>query len=574
MPAAASKKIAKEILILSALIVGISYFLIAFDVVDRWYAFTRAHEDWELDELTVIFISTVLAAAVTMMRHSRFLDKNYSEPPSFSSRTALSDERSLLKLPLTAFYVFGLSVIGIFLMLSYFLMSNAINNQKHDAHVINVSGRQRMLSQKAGLIVANMTYPEKRKDARRDLRETIDLMRLGHNGLIYGDERLDLPPLESDQLKALYLEDKQAYGRPDRQITMTLDERVNHYLDDLEQILLLEDSQLVMDNKLIAHVLKDYPHTLLPLLDRVVGQFETETAQRNVRLRNMERAMLFLILAVLITEGIFLFRPMVLLVRRQAEEIERKKDNEKLAALGELSGGLAHEINNALQPALGLSPIIVKSLREKGEETLADYVDVIESSALHARKIVQNVLIFAREQEKEEEIHLAGDLFKEAAAFSQSAMVSSVTVDFVLQGFNKNHPVFIRCDKDSVFQVFTNIIKNAAQAMNDKGTIHVLANLSPVGRNETGVSDLGQADSRKFIVIEVRDTGSGINEETLGQIFNPFFTTKDVGEGTGLGLSVAYGIMRHIGGAITAESIVGKGSCFRLYFPVFERESE
>ncbi len=116
---------------------------------------------------------------------------------------------------------------------------------------------------------------------------------------------------------------------------------------------------------------------------------------------------------------------------------------------------------------------------------------------------------------------------------------------------------YIKGDPSHLQQVFMNMIINAADAMDDRGTLTIATRKVA-------------SDGRSFVSIEFTDTGHGISEEHLGKLFEPFFTTKPVGKGTGLGLAVSYGIVKHHGGEIMVKSMVGKGTSFFIRFPVAE----
>lgn len=228
--------------------------------------------------------------------------------------------------------------------------------------------------------------------------------------------------------------------------------------------------------------------------------------------------------------------------RRQMEQQIAQAD--KLAAIGELSAGVAHEINNPLGVILGYTQLLLK------ESTLhKEDLKIIEKHVKNCKVVVSDLLTFSRKG---------------------SAKMETVDIAQVVNGvigFLSNHSDFrnieliveqesdvqmtVLGNKQELSQVMINLLINASHAVDGKGSIHI----TPI-RN-----------TRDKIQIQVKDDGKGIEPENLSKIFNPFFTTKPVGQGTGLGLSVGYGIIKRHQGNISVDSILGKGSVFTITLP-------
>jgi PAS domain S-box-containing protein len=246
---------------------------------------------------------------------------------------------------------------------------------------------------------------------------------------------------------------------------------------------------------------------------------------------------------------------------RQREAAER--DREKLAALGQLAGGVAHEINNLLQPALALPELVRDRLPADDIESREDLDCVIECAG-KMRDIVRNILLFARKEEPRlATLELAAEV-RAALGFVGDLIPPSIT----LQAENLDtHPgCMVAANKTQLTQVLTNLVVNAAQATRGAGTVTVsVARIDPTAEE---AADLAIEAGRGYLTVSVTDTGSGMDEATRARIFEPFFTTKPVGQGTGLGLSVAYGILRSWQGAIAVRSAPGHGTTFVLYVPV------
>ncbi|UCG87334.1 MAG: hypothetical protein JSW71_01965 [Gemmatimonadota bacterium] len=219
---------------------------------------------------------------------------------------------------------------------------------------------------------------------------------------------------------------------------------------------------------------------------------------------------------------------------------------ERLATIGQLVAGVAHEINEPLGSILGFA-----QLAQKGDgvpdSTVRDLNKII-ASCLQAREIVHKLKIFARQTPIENRWIAVSDVVDEALSFVHGRCVNQ-GIEVVRQ--EEGELQRIEGDPVQLKQVVVNLAVNAAQAMRDGGTLTITTRGSGEG-----------------VIIEVADTGTGMSERVLKQLFNPFFTTKDVGEGTGLGLSVVHGIVKAHGGEIYAESVVGQGSKFTVQLPI------
>jgi two-component system NtrC family sensor kinase len=219
----------------------------------------------------------------------------------------------------------------------------------------------------------------------------------------------------------------------------------------------------------------------------------------------------------------------------------------KMAALGELAAGVAHEINNPLTGVLTFSSLILKKMDE-AHPWRKDLEAIVQQTS-RCRDIVKGLLDFARQRKPDKrlwDIHLLLD--KTLTLVANQAPFHNIEVR---KEFGQEMPqLFI--DGDQIQQVFMNILLNAADAMAEKGgTLMIRTDL----RN-------GMAE------VAFTDTGSGISKEHLSKIFDPFFTTKQTGKGTGLGLAISYGIIQGHSGDIRVESVVGKGSTFRIRLPL------
>ena len=250
-----------------------------------------------------------------------------------------------------------------------------------------------------------------------------------------------------------------------------------------------------------------------------------------------------------------------IIMRREAEQDKLKLEEQlrhadRLATIGQLAAGVAHELNEPLGHILGFAQL-VKKCPELPAQAQAD-VDRILSSSFYAREIVKRLLIFSRQispqKTKVNVNHLVTNAFNflEPRCASDGIEVSCSLSPDVPE---------IDADPSQLNQVFVNLIVNAMQAMPDGGKLTICT-----------------LKERAKISITIEDTGIGMDEEVLKKIFTPFFTTKDVGLGTGLGLPVVHGIVTAHGGSIKVESKVGEGTKCRIQLPVqrgkpFERRT-
>lgn len=236
------------------------------------------------------------------------------------------------------------------------------------------------------------------------------------------------------------------------------------------------------------------------------------------------------------------------------EELERTQaqlvQSEKLASVGLLAGGIAHEINNPLTVILGRAEMML--LEEGIPDNLHGDLEIIRIETARIAEIVRNLLVFSRDSANIalEPLDVSEVIRRSLALVEHQFELDEIEI---VKDLSPDLP-HIRANRGQLEQVITNLFINAMQAMTEGGTLTVRTFCA--GPSEVGV--------------EVTDTGCGIPQDALGKIFEPFFTTKSEGQGTGLGLAVAYGIIQRHGGQIGVDSKEGEGAQFTITLPALD----
>ncbi|MBN2420036.1 MAG: response regulator [Deltaproteobacteria bacterium] len=246
-------------------------------------------------------------------------------------------------------------------------------------------------------------------------------------------------------------------------------------------------------------------------------------------------------------------------------EAERNKLNaqlqqaQKLESLGNLAGGIAHDFNNILSVIIGFTEIALFDV-EKDSKVKESLQEVFKAS-MRAKDLVKQILTFARRSDDEIKPVKVKSIVKEVLDFLRSSIPTTIQIKQNIQSDSS-----IMGNPTQLHQVFMNLCTNAAYAMEEEG-----------GILEIGLEDI-RFDRPKFIrgqfikpgeyiVLKVSDTGAGISLDVIGSIFEPYYTTKTPGEGTGLGLALVHSIVDSYGGKVDVESTLGKGSVFSIYIP-------
>ena len=256
-------------------------------------------------------------------------------------------------------------------------------------------------------------------------------------------------------------------------------------------------------------------------------------------------------------------RAMVRTVNDLATTKEQLAQKEKLAAVGQLVSGVAHELNNPLQGVLGYAELM---LTARPADPATEELRAIRDNANRAAGIVRNLLTFAGRSSSPRGWQQINTIVADAAA-ARARQLASSGIDLKLQAAERLPLVYV--DQRRLEDVIVNLLQNAEAAIAARRAGKSRSSTVPAGAaGEIVVSTRCTPQPDERIIIEVSDNGSGLEEEDLRRVFDPFFTTSEVGKGTGLGLSMCYGIVREHGGQITARNLAGGGAVFAVEMPV------
>ncbi len=233
--------------------------------------------------------------------------------------------------------------------------------------------------------------------------------------------------------------------------------------------------------------------------------------------------------------------------------------SQKLESIGTLASGIAHDFNNILSIIIGHSHILNEVRSD--DEKFSKSISALEQASNRGAALVQKMMTFAQKSESIYEAKNINELIREMESMIKETLPRFISIKTQL---DENIPV-IAIDPTQFQQVLLNLCVNARDAMSKGGVLTIKSSLANA---EYLPSKFQTAPSSQYVCIEVSDTGAGMDEYVLRRIFEPFYTTKEKGKGTGLGLPVAYGVVENHGGFIDVESEVGKGTAFYLYFPV------
>ncbi|OIN87663.1 MAG: hybrid sensor histidine kinase/response regulator [Alphaproteobacteria bacterium CG1_02_46_17] len=240
--------------------------------------------------------------------------------------------------------------------------------------------------------------------------------------------------------------------------------------------------------------------------------------------------------------------------------------SQKMQAVGQLAGGIAHDFNNLLTAIIGFCDLLL--LRHKpGDPSFGD-IQQIKQNSNRAANLVRQLLAFSRQQTLRPKVQDITDILTEVAHLLRRLIGANIELQLV----HGNNLGLVKVDSGQMEQVLVNMVVNARDAMPDGGDLIIttshIHNEAPMTFGQD-IMPIGE-----WVKIDVADSGTGISPDIMERILEPFFTTKDVGKGTGLGLATVYGIIRQTGGYLGISSKVGEGTTFSIYLPCVHDDEE
>ncbi|MBU0484065.1 MAG: DUF3365 domain-containing protein [Proteobacteria bacterium] len=270
---------------------------------------------------------------------------------------------------------------------------------------------------------------------------------------------------------------------------------------------------------------------------------------------------------ILFNEKDYILETFIDITEQKETEVSRVKlenrlnQAQKMEAIGTLAGGIAHDFNNILTPILGYTEIVQSTLPERSESR--ENLSEVLKAAYRAKELVKQILTFSRQTEHELKPLKISLVIKEALKLLRSTIPTTIEIKENIDAQTGN----VLADPTQIHQVLMNLCTNAYQAMRETGGILAveLKNIE-IGKGDEKVAGLHLAVG-PYVKLCVSDSGPGMERAVADKIFEPYFTTKKKGEGTGLGLSLVHGIVKSHGGHITVYSEPGKGTSFHVYLP-------
>jgi two-component system cell cycle sensor histidine kinase/response regulator CckA len=258
--------------------------------------------------------------------------------------------------------------------------------------------------------------------------------------------------------------------------------------------------------------------------------------------------------------------------RKRAEEEQKFLQRQlaqahKMEAVGTLAGGIAHDFNNILAAILGYSELAQEEIQEGSRAR--EYLDQIFKAGNRAKDLVRQILTFSRKRPEAQQFSLQpAPVIKEALKLMRATLPTTIRIEEEIY----SDCGFILANPTHIHQVLVNLCTNALHAMEDeKGTLTV--KLSRAMFTEDEIINEPNVSAGSFVELAVTDTGHGMDKGTLERIFEPYFTSKEIGKGSGMGLALVHGIVQGCEGFIKVESELGKGTTFHIFFPAMEEKA-
>ena len=448
---------------------------------------------------------------------------------------------ALRRLTLRQGYLIALGIIFLVATFKFVAMELLVVQQDDAAIVINISGRQRMLSQRAAFFAQEFMYSQteqERNAVRSNIQTTIDEFEGNHQDLIEGNSIRNLPILTNKDFYDVYYNQSPA-----------LDDLVKEYVRSVRIIL---NSQGQGSD---AHMALDYinqigPYVLLNKLDDVVKLHEKKAKKDVQFILNLQKVFWFLTILVLSLEGLYLFRPMIRRIEGNIDELKKteRKIKSQLEELERFTTIASHDLQEPLRKVIGFTERLEKHLQGKLDDKAQTYMNFISLGANHMRELVRGLHKYSK-------ILAAEDNLEKVDA-NKALKLALKNLDENIRNINAeiSHDDLpeITYNKEMLVQVFEELIENAIKYRGDD------ALFVSVGASE-------ERENWKFCIA---DNGIGVNEKFFERIFSMFqrLHRKEDIPGVGIGLTLAAKIIERHGGEISVKSIEGQGTQF--YFTV------
>jgi PAS domain S-box-containing protein len=245
-----------------------------------------------------------------------------------------------------------------------------------------------------------------------------------------------------------------------------------------------------------------------------------------------------------------------------AEYEKRFQQAQKMEAIGTLAGGVAHDFNNILSAVLGYAELARDEI--PADSRAARHLQEVTRAGNRAKELVKQILTFSRNNQPQQKPVLMQVMVKEAVKLLRASIPTTIKIELNIDGTCGA----VLADPTQLHQIVMNLCTNAYHAMREGGGVLTLGLLNVTLKDSIAVAVGANLPAGEYILFTVADTGTGIEGDISKKIFEPYFTTKSKGEGSGMGLSVVHGIVTHLGGGITVNSNPGKGTTFEVYIPV------
>ncbi len=497
--------------------------------------------------------------------------------------SSLKGGEKLKSLSVTQAYIVAFLLLAMWSTFAFLTMQNQIHGQERYAQLINISGKQRMLSQRTALL-ASQFFETQDLSYLEDLQHFSKLMREDHQFL--------LSNIPSEHLRQIY------YDQPNH-----LAVRVAGYLDQVNHF-------IAHDPQVLSTDIFNQANRLLPRLDFAVNAYEAESRQKTIQLMRIERLILVGSLLTLILEALLILRPtlrkanlsmqqleamvtkktselqtqketLAQLVKDYELEIETRKKYEqerrelelqlrqkyKMEALGTMAAGISHNFNNSLALVLGSLEL---ALRKSPGCKIVDLLNQARVGVFQSRDLVKQLLAYSRQDSLEMQPVNLYELLLQNCQLLERTIPSSITIEKAFNPAAKN--IIIHANSVQVQECLLNLCNNAVHAMDDRGNLTIGFDIAEVAADE--IPEQYSAQPGVYAKLQVKDDGCGMNEQIKERAFDLFYTTKDPDEGTGMGLSTVQSIVRNHNGFIKILSQEGLGTTIELYFSLADQSSQ